>query len=153
MSIQEQIKAAIQQAALEITEQLGTQRLIDQLQGYPEQIHRQQARVAEAKRLLEDMKSQVEQAKAILTAQVASERDVHGKPRFSNKEARDAEVAQRMGSDPMYLKARELMQHAENAYNAETFDAQRLDNQFRAAVRAADLVAAQLHLLAGSLRM
>jgi malonyl CoA-acyl carrier protein transacylase len=147
--IQILLTAAIRDAALQVSENLGVQRLIDNVTSYPAKIREQQAVVSGCRRALDDAKAEVEQAKAILFAMVASETE-NGKARYSNKEAREAEVAVRMNRDSMYIEARNHYRSAEEDYNAAQFDLQGLDNEFKAHVKAADLVSAQLNLLAGS---
>lgn len=149
VNIQSEITAAIREAAIQVSDQLGVQRMIDGITSYPEKIRAQQTAVAECRRTFEDAKAEIEQAKAILFAQVTSEDNGNGKPKYSNKEAREAEVTARMKDDAMCIFARNKLRGAEEDYNAAQFDLQRLDNEFRAHTKAADLVAAQINLLAG----
>lgn len=149
VQIQTQLTAAIREAALQVSENLGVQRMIDGVMSYPAKIRGQQTIVSTCRRALDDAKAEVEQAKAILFAMVASETE-NGKAKYSNKEARETEVAVRMNRDSMYIEARNHYRSVEEDYNAAQFDLQRLDNEFKAHTKAADLVSAQLNLLAGS---
>ncbi|MHB8182644.1 MAG: hypothetical protein ACYDDN_02675 [Candidatus Desulforudaceae bacterium] len=147
--LRDQIAAAMKEAALQITEQIGAQRLATQLMSYPEQIRQQQDVVAQARRALDDAKAEVEQLRAVFLAAVASEINDGGKPKFSNEKAREAEVTTRMAANPTCVVARQDLHDAEDTYNVAQFDLQRLENEFRATIKAADLVSAQLNLLAG----
>lgn len=147
--LRDQIAAAMKEAALQITEQLGVQRLANQLMAYPAQIREQQNMVAQARRSLEDAKGEFEQLRAVFLAAVTSEINGGGKPKYSNEKAREAEVTTRMAADPTCVVARQDLHDAEDAYNAAQFDLHRLENEFRATIKAADLVSAQLNLLAG----
>ena len=150
IQIRDQLTAAIRDAALQVSENLGVQRLIDSITSYPAKIREQQVVVAKYRRAMEDAKAGAEQAKAIIVAMVATETSGDGKAKYSNKETREAEVAVRMGRDPLYLNAHNHHQSTEEDYNAAQFDLQCLDNEFRAHSKAADLIAAQINFLAGS---
>lgn len=150
IQIRDQLTAAIRDAALQVSENLGVQRLIDSVTSYPAKIREQQSRVQEAKRAMEQAKYDLKQAEALITVQVTVEVGENGKPKYSNETARQVGAQIKMNTDPGYQKLREALQDAEDKYNAALFDASCLDNEFRAHTKAADLVAAQINFLAGS---
>lgn len=148
--LQEQIKAALRQAAQEIIEQTGAQRVTEQLLNYPRRIREQQVEVARAKRALEEAKANLEQARAVIMAAVTEEKiNSSDKPRFSNEKAREAEVTRRMATDAYYLAAKEVYHQREDEYNAALFDKTQLEQEFGAVRDISQMVTAQINLIAG----
>lgn len=150
--LQEQIKAALRQAAQEMIEQVGAQRLTEQVMRYPQQIRDQAVEVARARRELEEAKAGLEQAKAVIMAAVTSETNGGGKPVYSNEKAREAEVTKRMATDGFYLAAKDVYQQREDTYNAALFDKTRLEQEFGATRDILQLVTAELNFIAGMSR-
>ncbi len=137
------------QAAKEIDQQLGSEALLERLMEYPAKIRAQQEIAAAVQQTLDNMAQNLDQIKAELMALLSAETDPKtGKPAFSNKETREAELIRRMAQDPEVRDAMQEVQNAQGALNTARFDLTKLENEFAALKAAAKIVAARLELMA-----
>lgn len=136
-------------AAKEIDREIGSEALLEKLMEYPEKIRRQQEVVSAVQQTLDNLTQNLEQIKAELMAVLSAETDPKtGKPAFSNKETREAELVRRMGQDPEVRNAMQEVQNAQGALNSARFDLVKLENEFAAIKAAARITAARLELMA-----
>lgn len=143
------LKNAAKEAATDIMDELGIDNCIARLQVLPAQIKAQETAVADARRGLEETREGLDLVKQIIVATVAEEKNGGGKARYSNAEARNAEVAQRLAIDPDYQKAKEVFRASEDEVSQTQFELSRLNNDFGATKIVGQLLAAKMNLLTG----
>ena len=143
------IKDAARQAAAQMVDELGVDGVIDKIYTFPAEIRRQEGLLADARRRLDEAKSNLELAKQLIVAAVISETNGDGKPRYSNDKAREAEITKRLVIDPEYRAALQAVREAEDTVNSEQFELNRLNNEFSAYRAVARVLAGKLHLVAG----
>ncbi|MGB9825073.1 MAG: hypothetical protein ACPLRU_00215 [Desulfofundulus sp.] len=142
------IRNAANQAAREIIKEMGIEHTLDKLNSFPAEIRRQQDALVNARRNLEDARSNLELAKQVVVAGVIEEKNGDGKPKYSNEKAREAEITKRLATDPGYQAALQAYRAAEDAVNTAQFELDRLYNEFSACKAASRVLAGKLNLLA-----
>lgn len=139
-------RAAVQR----IEADLGIANILRELEELPGLIRQQQEAVRAARQAVEEAKTNVENAEAILTALISDEKDYRtGKARFSNDTARKAELTKRKTTDPTYLEAAKGLAMAEEAASSAQFDLDLLLNRFAAVRSVAGLTTQRLRILGG----
>src|SRR5690606_17404399 len=135
-------------AAREIEQHLGLDYLVQRLMELPGQIRMQQEAVAAAKQAVEQARSELELAEAVLTAEIGEAKDMKtGKPLFPNAEARKAELQKRMAASEEYQAAAKALAEAEEAHRRAQFYLDLLVNEFSAARNVAAIQARRLELI------
>lgn len=130
-------------------DEMGIDSVIDKIYTFPAEIRRQEGLLADARRRLDEAKSNLELARQVIVAAVISETNGDGKPRYSNDKAREAEITRRLAIDPEYRAALQAVREAEDTVNSEQFEMNRLHNEFSAYRSVARVLAGKLHLVAG----
>jgi gamma-glutamylcyclotransferase (GGCT)/AIG2-like uncharacterized protein YtfP len=146
--LNEALRQYLRQAIEAVTAELEVDRMLGKLHEYPALIRAQQDVVSECRRRVEEAKSAVDLARAVVAAAVLSETDGNGKPRYSNDKTREAEITRRLASDPEYQAALANLRAAQEEGDAAQFELDRLFNEFAAARAAARVLAAKMNLLA-----
>lgn len=144
-----ELRDATRKAAADIAAEMGIDNCIAKLKVLPAQIQAKEAALAEARRNLEEAKAEMDLARQIVVATVAEEIGGNGKARYTNTEARSAEVIRRLAVDEDYQTARREFQATETGLNDEQFELNRLQNEFGASKIVGQILAAKLNLLAG----
>lgn len=130
---------------------LETKTLKAKLREYPALLRRQKSIVAEKRQTLEDSKAARQALEAEMVAEIAAETNGNGKPKFSNAEARAAELVNRKKQNPAYQEAEKACREAEWAANEAQFDLEKLIDEFKAYRYVVDLTARELALLAAGI--
>jgi hypothetical protein len=149
MHIIQAIKEAARQAAGQMINEMNIDTVIDKIYTFPAEIRRQEGLLADARRRLEEAKSNLELARQVTVAAVISETNGDGKPRYSNDKAREAEITRRLAADQEYRTALDVAKKAEDAVNSEQFEMNRLYNEFSAYKAVSRILAGKLNLVAG----
>ena len=147
--LKSEIKVATQTAMQEMLDELGTDNVIEKLNYLPVQIMDQEAKLLTKRRAIEEAKGNLELAKQIVVAEVSEERNGNDKPKYSNAEARSAEVTRRLAVDEDFQSAKRAFQMAEEGVGEGQFELNRLQNDFGATKAVAQLLAAKMNLLEG----
>lgn len=128
---------------------LETKTLKARLREYPALIRRQKSIVSEKRQALEDAKTVRQTMEAEMVAVIATEMNGNtGKPKFSNAEARAAELISRKRQNPACQEAEKVCREAEWALNEAQFELEKLIDEFKAYRYVVDLTARELALLA-----
>lgn len=130
---------------------LETKTLKAKLREYPALLRRQKNIVAEKRQALEDAKAARQALEAEMVAEIAAKTNGNGKPKFSNAEARAAELINRKRQNPAYQEAEKACREAEWALNEAQFDLEKLIDEFKAYRYVVDLTARELALLAAGI--
>jgi len=145
MDLQEVIK----QAKRELVKEMGIDPMITKIQEYPRKIREQQGKITALSQAMDAAKSNLMAAEGVLMAVITTEINPDtNKPRFSNKEARDAELNQKKLTDPEYRAALRQFNDAEEAYKSALFDLKMLEDEFKAHCTTGGMMASKLSLLA-----
>ena len=147
--MKEHIKDLLQRltATQNLLEQFGSAKAKTSLIDLPDQIRAKRGAVAEARINLQDASNYVKEAEAILTAIIAGEVGENGKPKYSNAEARAAELLIRKRKDSTCRDAEDTYRLAEQTANNAQFDLDLLCDKFRAYRTVGKIIAAELSVL------
>ena len=144
MSIKGMLKQAVKQAAKEIIQV----NLKENLFAIPGLIATQKKVVANLRDVVADAALARDQEEAILMSLIAGEiNPQNGKPLYSNKEARDAELITRKKSTPAYLAAESAYKEAEKNLNNAIIELEQLQDEFKALRIIARITCKELALL------
>jgi len=161
MNIKDLIESVIGEAVKQLKAQYGIQPIKTNILILPAQINDAKLKVVNlkqslknAKDLLDSAKDNLKSAEAMLMMEIAEEKDESGKAKFSNDAKRNAELARRCKSDPDCLQAHEALKQAQKQYDDIQFeidkaqvDVERLQDEYTAHLKTADLVVAELTAL------
>ncbi|MBU7006350.1 hypothetical protein [Phosphitispora fastidiosa] len=143
------LQEAIKQAKRELLKEAGIDPMISKILDYPRRIREQQENITALSQMFKATKSNLLAAEGVLMAMIAAEINPNtNKPAFSNKESRDAALAQIKMSDPEYQAALKQFNEAEEAYNSAQFDLKMLEDEFKAHSTVGGMMASKLSLLA-----
>lgn len=149
LHIQAQMRAAVLTAIKAIDEEFGGALITQKLLELPAKIRGLKDAAAAARDSVADAKNNVEQARAVLVAQIMAEINANtGKPAYSNEEARKAEFVRRAADDEDYQTAMRALRMAEDALNITSFDLERAQDEFAALQAAARIAAGRMALMA-----
>jgi|GEM_PF-5427601 len=136
MLLQQEITKAIQSAARDLIAEMGLQQIETRLLEIPARIKEKQDQILAKQREIEDLKKQLDEhrsiaetIKAVTEAEVVTETNSDGKPRFSNDKLRNAETARRLAANEEYQAARRAMQGFEEQIAAVNLDIGMLRNE------------------------
>jgi hypothetical protein len=143
------LQEAIKQAKRELIQEMGIDSMINRILDYPQKIREQQEKITALSQGMKAAKSNLMAAEGVLTAAISTEIDMDkNKPRFSNKETRDAELNQRKLTNQDYLAALKQFNDAEESHNSALFDLKMLEDGFKAHNTVGDMMASKMSLLA-----
>ncbi|HHW26223.1 MAG TPA: hypothetical protein GXX23_02655 [Firmicutes bacterium] len=125
----------------------NTENLRNSLMAYPTRIKAQRDVVNQARRALKDAELERATIEAETLLAIGTETDEKGKAKFSNAEARTAELLRRKSTDPRYLAAAEKVSAAEAVLNEAQDALQMLLDEYQSARIAARLIAAEMAVL------
>ncbi len=144
-----EIAEAIKKAKRDMINEMGIDSFKNKLLNYPEQIRDQEKTITSLSQELKAAKGNLLAAEGLIMAEIVDETNlVTGKPKYSNKEAREAELAQRKQNDMEYVAALEHFNKAEEVYSSAQFDLKQLEDEFAAHKTAGQILAAKISLLA-----
>jgi len=145
--IRSTIIEAMRTAKQQLIDNMGIDRFQERILDYPKWIREQQDQMTALSQQMKAAKSNLVAAEGLLLAEITAEIVPTGKAKYSNKEAREAELARRKQFDPECLAALKQYNEAEEAFNAAQFDLQQLQDEFRAYLTAGELLAAKISAL------
>ncbi len=146
-TINNTVRQAVKKAAMDITKDLDLPRIKSRLEDLPGEIRNQKNIVQNCRQVLNDLAVQKEQEEALLYSMISSEIGENGKTKYSNKEARDAELIQRKQTSPTYQKIEQSCKEAESRLNKEQFVLESLQDEFRSLRIVAKITCKELSLL------
>jgi len=125
----------------------NTENLRHSLMEYPRRIREARQAVNQARKALKDAELERATIEAELVLAISTETDEKGKTKYSNAEARAAELLRRKASDPRYLEADQKVSMAEAEFNEASDTLQQLIDEYQSLRFAARLVVAELSML------
>lgn len=147
MSLKDVVKLAVRKAAKDISKDLDLQRIKSRLEELPGEIYHQKSRVNNCRQLLIGTASIKNLEESILISMIACEVGDNGKPKHSNKEARDAELFQRKITSPPYRDAEEKYKKEEQDLSNAQVQLEQLQDEFRSLRMVAKISCKELALL------
>jgi acetolactate synthase small subunit len=141
------IQTAIAEAAQDILARYDQTCLKADLMASPGQIKLQKEKVSQVRQVLAEAEQNRAQEEAILVSLIASETNGGGKPVYSNKEARDAELITRKRNSPAYKEAEVAAKEAEQNLNSAIYELERLQDEFKALRITARITCKELALI------
>lgn len=143
------LREAIKQAKRELVQEMGIDPMITRILDYPRRIRDQQEKITALSQGMKAAKSNLMAAEGCLMAVITTTMNPDtNKPTYSNKEARDAALAQKKQIDPEYQAALKQFNDAEEAHNSALFDLKMLEDEFKAHNTVGGMMASKLGLLA-----
>lgn len=143
------VRQEIRAAVTEAEDAMRLREILNLLHDLPAAIRQQQETVTNLRRQLDDARTELETAEALLMVTITEAVDPKsGKPAYPNDTARKAELAKRRQFDPAYVQAASRVRELESALASAQADLDLLINRFTAARKLAELTAARLNLLA-----
>lgn len=134
-------------AAATILDSYNTENLRHSLFEYPSRIRAAKQAVNQARKALKDAELERATVEAELILAISTETDEKGKTRFSNAEARAAELLRRKATDPRYIEADRKVSQAEAEFTEASDALQQLLDEYQSLRYAARLVVAELSVL------
>lgn len=117
---------------------------------FPALIQAQKKKIRVLRDTFKDADTECGIIEADLASQISAETDPNtGKPKFSNKEARDAELLKRKTRDTGYIAANQQARQARYAMNEAEDELEALQDKYRSYRYVVRLVSAELELMAG----
>lgn len=130
------VQKALLDSAKQLIDDMGIEQLCDTLMNFPTQISAKNSRIIEIQKLIVGLEIQVinaqgtmDQEKAVAVAEVATEVNGEGKPRFSNDKSRDAEVTKRLSVNDEYREAKATVDSLKGQIGGFNFDIQALRHE------------------------
>jgi hypothetical protein len=134
----------------EILYNLNTEQLKNRLSEYPQKILDQKGRARDARDRYKDAEADRATEEAAILAEIADEKDpATGKAKFSNAEARNAELLKRRRANKDYQITAGVVRDAEQVLNREEDELEAVQNKFKATMFVAQIIAAEVALYAG----
>lgn len=144
------IKDAVRQAATQMVDDMGIDRIINELEGYPSTIKAQQHVLAAAQQNMDDAKLNVEMVKADIMVDINAAVGENGKPLYSNEKAREVEFVRQSSANQEYIEARNDYRAAEDRLNDAKYSLDQLYNEFTVHKSVLSALTAKMNLLAGA---
>jgi len=135
------------QAASTILDAYNTENLRHSLMEYPKRIREARQAVNQARKAYKDAELERATAEAEMILLISNETDEKGKPRFSNQEARNAELIRRKATDPNYLELANKVAEAEAALNEAQDQLQQLLDEYQSLRYMSRLVIAEMSVI------
>jgi predicted RNase H-like nuclease (RuvC/YqgF family) len=143
-----QITQAIVAAARQIDTESGASDLTRKILEYPLRIREQQSIVRTAKTNLDAAKTNMAMEESTLISEISSEQNPDTlKPKYSNAEARQAELKKRMNESNDYKMVAMTNGEAEEVFFNASYDLQQLEGEFKAHCTAGEILAARLKFM------
>lgn len=141
------IPALNYRAANQILTAYNTENLRHSLMTYPGLIKTQRDEVNQARKAWKHAELDRATAEAEMLLAIGYETDEKGKSKFTNAEARAAELLRRKGSDPQYLDLASEVSQAESSLAEEQDALQMLLDEYQSARMVARLIAAEMSVI------
>jgi len=135
------------QAARTILDSYNTENLRHSLMEYPKRIKEARQEVNQAKKAWKDAELERATLEAELILAISVETNEKGKPKYSNAEARSAELLRRKNTDPRYLQVAGKVAEAEAAFYEAQDTLQMLLDEYQSARIVARLIAGELGVI------
>ncbi len=147
--INDQITKTLRAATKQVLAEIEIDGSISKVQAYPEAIRRQQNILTQAQRSLDEIKQELDLARAEIMADINAATNGQGKPLFSNEKARETEFIRRAREDENYRQALAAVYRAEDECNDAKFRLDQLYNEFTSARAVLAAKTAKVNLIAG----
>ncbi len=156
-SLEKIIRQATKEALQDRLKDYNFDEIKDALLEFPERIKDQKMIVSRHQEIVEDLKQQVEQEKAIMEslimAEIEAEKDEKGKPIYSNAEKRNRELtirfAKMTAENPEYQELINRFKEAEKNLQAAQFELDAIENSFKAQKYIVKLIESEVKLITG----
>lgn len=132
-----------------VLEAYSTENLRNALMGYPQRIYAARQELNRARQAFKNAEMERAMAEAELLLAISVETDEKGKAKFTNAEARAAELIRRKAADPAYIAAAGAATDAEAACNEAQDALQMLLDEYQSARIVARLIASELDVISG----
>lgn len=143
----EAVYDSIQYSRQELEKQLDVKSFQENIMALPGKIRIQKEVCKQARTTFEEAKASLVNAEAMLATMIAAEVNESGKPRFSNDNARRAELEIRKQHDFDYQQAWGPYKEALDAMDAEQFKLEQLQDELKAYQVVGGVLAARLSLM------
>lgn len=135
--------------ANQILDSYNTENLRRSLMEYPSRISEARTWLNQARKALRDAEAEKATIEAEMILAISMETDDKGKPKFSNSEARNAELQRRKTSDPMYIETAEKVARTEAEFNEANDRLQTVIDEYQSTRIVARLIAEELGVISG----
>lgn len=134
-------------AANQILAAYDTENLRHSLAQYPRRIYDARQAVNQARKAWKDAELERATAEAEMILLISNETDEKGKAKFSNQEARNAELIRRKATDPKYLELANKVAEAEAALNEAQNQLQQLLDEYQSLRYMSRLIIAEMSVI------
>lgn len=146
MDLKQLMQKAVYDAAKKVYQEMGADEIEQKLKDIPRQIAQQKQVVKIKRDEFADIQDDKNKEEALLASMIASELNQLNKPKYSNAEARNAELFIRKQNSPEYIQAEAKFKKAEKELSDAVYKLEQLQDEFKSLRMVARIVCKKLAL-------
>ena len=135
-------------SAFTVLKDFNTGRIKDELLSLPGKIHAKKSAMNAARQALKDAQGLSDEREAALRFEISSEQTEGGKSKFSNAEARAAELTTRKANDPEYIRLQNNVRQAQRELEDAGDEHDEFLRKFQAYGAVSGVIEAEIRLFA-----